>query len=75
VQPHGAAGLLQPAEQRLEAWLVERDAQHVGVQLGTQRAQFGQGAVELAHGRVDVAQRQRGREAGKAVRKPPHQVR
>ncbi len=75
VQPHGAAGLLQPGEQRLEARIVERDAQDVGVQLGTQRAELGQGAVELARGLLDVAHRQCGRKADEAVWKPPHQVR
>ena len=75
MQPHGAAGVLEPGEQRLEAWIVERDAQDVGVHLRAQRAKLCQGAVKLAQGLVDIAQRQRGRESDEAVRKPPHQVR
>ena len=75
MQPHGAAGLLEPGEQRLEARIVERHAQDVGVQLCAQRAELRQGAVELARGLVDVAERQRGRESDEAVRKPPHQFR
>src|SRR6266568_941560 len=38
-------------------------------------AELSQSAVELAQGLVDVAQRQRGRESGEAVRKPLYQFR
>ncbi|HEX6478687.1 MAG TPA: hypothetical protein VF043_07570 [Ktedonobacteraceae bacterium] len=37
VQPHGAAGLLEPAQQRLEARIVQRGAQDVGGELCAQR--------------------------------------
>ena len=75
MKPHGAVGILEFGEQRLEARIIERHAQDIGVQLYAQRTELSQSTVELAQGLVDVAQRQRSRESGEAVWKPLDQFR
>ena len=75
MQPGGSAKPFEAVKNRFEARMVERRAEHVRVDLRTQRVKLVHRSVDLQERGIRVLERQRRRKSDEAVRIPLHQVR